>query len=146
MPSDTGLIVLGFMMLIGQIILMQMWQNGWFKKENFKMQKSLVMGENKLKLRKIEKEMGLKPSKSVTPTESKGALGTLADLLPLLKNLDGDQLGALADKFIGEGGIDEGEGDLADVLMDYAAKNPDIVQGLLKGLMKGKPTESIFNK
>ena len=144
---EGELIFLGFIMLIGQIILLQMWNNNWFKKENFKMEKSLVMSKNKLSLRKLEKEMGLIPSKNITPVEGKGALGTLTDLAPLLKNLDADQLGGLIDKFVGggESGEGEGEGDLTSILMDYATKNPEMVQGLLEGLTKGKPTESVFN-
>lgn len=143
---EGELIFLGFIMLSGQIILLQMWNNNWFKKENFRIEKSNVMAKNKLTLRKLEKEMELTPSKNIAPAESKGALGNLADLLPLLKNLDADQLGALIDKFVGGGDYEEGGGDLTTGIMDYAMKNPEMVQGLLEGLIKGKPTESVFNK
>lgn len=138
---EGELIFLGFIMLIGQIILLQMWNNNWFKKENFKIQKSNVLAENKLKLRKLEKEMGLNPTKG-GKTEEKSALnklGGLADLLPLLKVLDEDQLSALVDRFIGSGGeeteYDEEEG-LVGTLMGYAEEHPDVVKGLLEGISK----------
>lgn len=126
-------------MLIGQIILMQMWQNGWFKKENFKIQKSLVMAENKLKMRKLEKEMGLQSSKKIIQEEKiGGTIDTISSLLPLLKNLDPDKLGELVDHFIGEG---EGAefppgGDPIAMLMGYAKRNPEMVEGVM-GFLKG---------
>jgi len=133
---EGELIFLGFIMLIGQIILMQMWQNGWFKKENFKMQKSMVMAENKLKIRKLEREMGLTPGKE--PKEKRGTFDTIKDLAPLLKNLNPDQIGALFDKFTGGGTEEYEEGDVEDMLMDYAVKNPEVVKEFLAGLTEGK--------
>jgi len=132
---EGELIFLGFLMLIGQIILMQMWQNGWFKKENFKIQKSLVMAENKLKMRKIEREMGLTPSKKIVPEEQPSTLSSISSLLPLLKGLDPDQLGDLVDRFVG-GESEEAAagGNPLNMLMDYASRNPEMVEGLIKGL------------
>lgn len=143
---EGELIFLGFIMLIGQIILLQMWNNNWFKKENFKIQKSNVMAENKLKLRKLEQEMGLKPSKKAATEEKStlGKLGGLADLLPLLKMLDEDQLSGLVDRFIGgtDTGDEEQDEGLVGTLMGYAEENPDVVKGLLEGISKlpARPT------
>jgi len=138
---EGELIFLGFIMLIGQIILMQMWQNGWFKKENFKIQKSVLMAENKIKMRKLERELGLTPGK--TPKEKKGTFDTIKDLAPLLKNLDGDQIGALIEKFTGgpASELEGGEGDIEDMLMDYAVENPEVVKKFLEGLTEGKGGE-----
>jgi hypothetical protein len=69
-----------------------------------------------------------------------GALGGVASLAPLLRNLDGDQIAALADTFLGGGrggGEGEGEGGTMDMLLDFAEKNPDVVKGLLEGITKG---------
>lgn len=146
---EGELIFLGFLMLIGQIILMQMWQNGWFKKENFKIQKSLVMAENKLKMRKLEKEMGLKPTKKLIPEEKTvGALDTISSLLPLLKGLDPDQLDGIVDHFIGDGerGEEGVAGDPISMLMGYAKRNPEMVDGVigfLKGLGVGNEEQQI---
>lgn len=136
---EGELIFLGFLMLIGQIILMQMWQNGWFKKENFKIQKSLVMAENKLKMRKLEKEMGLTPSKKIIPAEQPSTIETISGLLPLLKSLDPDKLGELVDHFIGEGDMgpeSAAAGDPISMVMSYAKRNPEMVEGVI-GFLKG---------
>lgn len=147
---EGELIFLGFIMLIGQIILLQMWNNNWFKKENFKIQKSNVMAENKLKLRKLEKEMGLKPTKG-GKTEEKSTLnklGGLAELLPLLKMLDEDQLSGLVDRFIGgtDTGDEEQDEGLVDTLMGYAEEHPDVVKGLLEGISKIPAGSSVEKK
>lgn len=134
---EGELIFVGFIMLIGQIILMQMWQNGWFKKENFKIKKANLMAENKIKMRKLERELGLTPG--IEPKEKKGAFDTIKDLAPLLKNLNGEQIGALIEKFTG-GTEEEEEGDVESMLMDYAVKNPDVVKEFLAGLTEGKET------
>lgn len=142
---EGELIFLGFLMLIGQIILMQMWQNGWFKKENFKIQKSLVMAENKLKMRKLEKDMGFTPSKKIIPEEQPSTLNTISSLLPLLKGLDPDQLGDLVDRFVSGGGeSEEGavRGDPLNMLMDYATRNPEMIEGLIKGLGEGREKQN----
>ncbi|GAH57780.1 unnamed protein product [marine sediment metagenome] len=81
--------------------------------------------------------MGLTPSKKLVPEEAPSTLGTVANLLPLLKNLDPDQLGALVDKFVGGGEEVAPEGDLTGMLMDYVSRNPEMLEGLLEGL-KGK--------
>jgi hypothetical protein len=136
---EGELIFLGFLMLIGQIILMQMWQNGWFKKENFKIQKSLVMAENKLKMRKLEREMGLQPSKKIVQEEKTGGtMDMISSLLPLLKDLDPDQLGELVEHFIGDGERAEAgaAGDPISMLMGYAKRNPEMVEGVV-GFLKG---------
>lgn len=142
---EGELIFLGFLMLIGQIILMQMWQNGWFKKENFKIQKSLVMAENKLKMRKLEREMGLTPSKKIVPEEQPSTLNTISSLLPLLKGLDPDQLGDLVDRFVSGSGESEDSGvrgDPLNMLMDYASRNPEMIEGLIKGLGEGREKQN----
>jgi len=138
--TDAGLIAMSLISLAGMILLFTLNNSQWFKKENFKIQKSNVMAENRLNLRKLEKDLGLKHGKAAP--EEKGILdkiGGLADLLPLLKNLDQDQISGLIDKFIGggSGGEDYDEEDGVGMLMDFAGKNPDVVKGLLEGITKG---------
>lgn len=132
-------IIMAIVMLIGQIILMMMWQNNWFKKENFKIQKSNMMAQNKLQLRKLEREMGLSKTKDIIKEEPKGTLASIADLLPLLKNLDADQVSALADRFIGGSAeAAEGGGSSLDGLIDFASENPDLVRNFIEGIGSGK--------
>jgi len=133
---EGELIFLGFLMLIGQIILLQMWQNNWFKKENFKINKSNVMATNKLQLRKLEKEMGLTPGK-MPKEEATGLdkISGIAGLVPLLKGLDPDQVGALVDRFLGEGSSDSD--DALSMLLGFADENPGVVKSFLEGLGQG---------
>ena len=67
--------------------------------------------------------------------------GGIVSLAPLLKNLDGDQISALADMFLGGsrgGGEEYSEGGgTIDMLLDFAEKNPEVVKGLLEGITKG---------
>ncbi len=130
---EGELILMAFVMLIGQIIMLQMWNNNWFKKENFKIQKKNIEGENRLRLKKLEKELGLKQSTPRDFNETPGTMDTLANLLPILKNLDPDQLGALIDKFTGGGELLEPEGGLGGILNNIP---PELIESFLKGLNK----------
>ena len=133
---EGELIFVGFIMLAGQIIMLQMWNANWFKKENFKIKKRSMDGENRLRLKKLERDLGLKASPA--PKEAPGMFDTIRDLAPLLKNLDPDQIGALTERFLG--GSEEGAegspagGGISDVLMNFAESNPEMVQSFLKGI------------
>ncbi len=145
---EGELIFLGFIMLIGQIILLQMWNNNWFKKENFKIEKSNVLAKNKLSLRKLEQEMGLTKSKTIVPAETPSTIETISGLLPLLKSVDPERIGDLIDHFIGEGESVEGAaaGDPISMVMSYAKRNPEMVDGVigfLKGLGAGNEGQEI---
>ena len=45
--------------IVGSIVVTQMWQLNWFKRENFKISRDVTKAENKLKLKKLEKELGI---------------------------------------------------------------------------------------
>jgi len=116
--------------IVGAIITTQMWQMNWFKKENFK-------------IKKLERELGLQNVSKPIPSHNEQT-NILSSLAPILKNLDGDQLGALAEKFLGGDGNPETPSDsVIDSLMGFAQDNPEVVQGLLQGLSSGKTDESI---
>jgi len=143
MVTDTGLIVMSFISLAGMVVLFMLNTSTWFKKENFKIQKKAVMDENRIKIKKIEREMGLtgatKPYR-----ETQTALETGGNLLDVLKNLNGDQIQNLADKFLKP--EDEAEYDqpksTMDSLLDFATQNPEIAQGILQGVTGGKKGEN----
>jgi len=128
-------------MLIGQVILMGMWNANWFKRENFKIQKSNVLAQNKLQLRKLEKDLGLTKAKDIIPAERPTTMQTISSLAPLLAKLNPDTIDILADKFLGTGAVAEigaGEsGGVTDMLMDFATKNPEMVQDILGGITTG---------
>lgn len=138
--SDLGLLALGFLMLVGQIIMLLLWQAGWFKKERFKIEKSNIMAQNKLQLRKMERDLGLGKSKNIQPAEKPGLLDTVGGLLPVLKNLEADQIGQLIELLSGGGFAEREELSGLDSLMGFAEKNPEIVKGFLEGLTKPKNT------
>ena len=127
------LIFLGFIMLVGQIILFQMWNNSWFKKENFKLQRDTVKAENRLKLKKLEKEFGLK-GKSVA-SEIKNE----SSIMDLLKNLDRDKITDILELLQG-GETTEKEG-IAGILEQIP---PELIEGFLNGLKDKQNQEGEF--
>jgi len=69
MVSDVGMITVSIISLAGMVLLFALNNSTWFKKENFKIQKKIVMDENRIKLKKLEKEMGIvggKPYQGLT--------------------------------------------------------------------------------
>lgn len=137
---EGELIYLGFIMLIGQIILMQMWMANWFKKENFKIQKYNVMATNRLNLKKLEKDLGLKPSKAMK--EEKSTVENIGSWVSLLKGLDPEQIKGLADKFLGGG--EEYEEEEGEDLIGTILKNvdKDTIKSFMDGLAQGKKDET----
>lgn len=118
--------------IVGAIITTQLWQMNWFKRENFKMQKTNIMAENRIKLKQLERELGLTKIKNPMPPESKPDM--LGSLAPLLSKLDGDQLAGLAERFLPAQGEDVEEGGIGGMLLNFAQENPEMVEGLLKGV------------
>lgn len=140
MVSDAGLIIVSVISLAGMVLLFTLNNSTWFKKENFKIQKKAVMDENRIKLKKLEKEMGL-TGKSVVPAyqEPKSALETGGNLLEVLKNLSGDQIQGLADRFLSpeetEGREPQG---VLENLLEFANNNPELAEQFIKGISNKK--------
>ena len=131
----TAMIVSGLFMMAGMFLFQSQSLRNYFKKENFKLQVSNIKAENRLKLKKLEREMGITTSKAKTETSEPSGLASI--LKPIISNLEPEQLAGLAEHFLPEGG--GGGGGLQDMLMDFAAENPEMVQGFLEGLSnKGK--------
>ena len=131
------LIVVSIISMIGMIIITQLWQMNWFKRENFKITKTSVMAENRVRLKKLERDLGLKNTPE--PKEPGSNMDLIKNLLPVLKNLDGDQIMQLSERFLGGSeAVAEGGGDVIDMLGDVVTNNPELVQSFLKGLKGGK--------
>ena len=143
--TDLGLFAMGLLMLAGQIIMLLLWQAGWFKKERFKMEKANVMAQNKLTIRQMEKNMGLSKSKNPIPTEAPGVLSTIGNILPMIQGLKPEQLGDLIDIFVNRGYADEEDVKTkpVDWLMDFAGKNPDLVKGFVEGITRPKQDQGV---
>lgn len=135
MPSDTGLIALGLIMLAGQIILYEMYQRGWFKKEIFKMNKSFQVATNKLQFEKLRKELGITDNPYKAPKK---------DIIEQVKGIDLDTVKSavntglqMVQKKPEEDIFEEVEEDkkpidmLIDGVKDYAQQNPEALKKLI---------------
>jgi len=122
--NDIALISVSIIGIIGAIITTQLWQMNWFKRENFKIQKSNVMSQNKIKLRKLERDLGLNKDKNVQPVEQKG-------ILDLVKGMDRDKIEGILELLQNnEGSGEEGSGSILDQIP------PELIQGFLQGISK----------
>ena len=122
--NDIALISVSIIGIIGAIITTQLWQMNWFKRENFKIQKSNVMSQNKIKLRKLERDLGLNKDKNVQPVEQKG-------ILDLVKGMDRDKIEGILELLQNnEGSGEEGTGSILDQIP------PELIQGFLQGISK----------
>jgi len=99
--------------------------NNWFKRENFKIQKSNILAENRLKLKKLAKELDVEIGNN--PKESKG-------ILESLKGLDADKIRGILDLLQTGEDIDEQPDGIEGAIMNFASKNPELVNKLLGGL------------
>lgn len=110
--------------IIGSILVTQLWSYNWFKKENYKLQRDLAKKKGMIDLKKMEMDLGIKPARSRSGSDK----GISPDLV---KDLIGQYLE----------GSDEEESGLAGILKSIVAKNPELVEGFLKGLQQGKTEE-----
>lgn len=120
--------------IAGSIVVTQLFQLNWFKRENFKIKKKNILDENRLKIKKLEKELGLTHSRP--PAEETSKLGMLKDVLPVLSKLDSDQIAGLADRFLGGSETSEGTVGLSDLALGFVEEHPEVLEGLLQGISK----------
>jgi hypothetical protein len=123
MDIGTSIIIGSFISLIGMIIILERNTVNWFKKENWKMQKTNIMNENRIKLRKMEKELGL--TKTPIKTESSIPSGLIGELVnTYLQNQS-----------------ESGGSGLQDIIGGFIENNPEIVESFVKGLTKKENTQ-----
>lgn len=133
---DGALILVSIIGTIGALAGMYMLQYNWTQRLKLK-HAYLIKRYDLASKKKI-------PASSVP--EPASSLSNVSSLLPLLKNLDGDQIGSIVEAFTGaSGGFEEplprNEG-ITDTLLQFAEENPDVVKGILGGLSGGKKTEA----
>jgi len=116
---DGELIIVSIISLIGTIIIASMFNANWFKRENFKLQKQNILAENRVKYKKLEREMGL---------NTKPASPELSALLPLAQRFLKPASEELLEDVVEPDGI-------TGALLDYATAHPEIVQNLAKGFL-----------
>lgn len=122
--------------IAGAIITTQMFQMNWFKRENFKFDKSQEKKSNAIKFKKLEKELGLKAVKVPEYAPTPG----IPDWINVLKKIDPSVAHNFIDGITG-GEEDQGEPGaqgMEGMIMEFAKSNPEMVQNFLSGLNKGK--------
>lgn len=124
--------------IAGSILVSQMWQMNWFKRENFKFNMAINRKENSIRFRKMERDLGLKAGKPITQTEARSPM----EWLETIKKLDPNMIHSFVDSISGqkteyeEG--PEGEEGLIEKALGFAKSNPELAQNFLEGLNKGK--------
>ena len=111
--------------LIGLLLVQRFWDHKWDKNFEFE----------KFKIKERSKQYN-KRQKIKNP-EPKNPISTIAKLLPVLTNLDPDQIKALADTFMGgeTGEYEEEEGE--DIISTILNNIPqETIQGFIEGLGK----------
>lgn len=136
MVSDTGLIVTSIIGLMGMVLMFIINNSNWFKRENFKLHKSNILNENKIKLERLRKELGLQKG-GVQTQKSDETVG----VLDLLKGLDRDKIGGILELLQGndeEEPVEREEGILG--LIDKLP--PEALQGIIEKLGLGGKNEN----
>jgi hypothetical protein len=127
--------------IIGSILVTQLWQMNWIKRENFKLQKSNILNENRIKYKKLEKELGIQAGKMAAPQPT-----TPLDWIDKLKGINPETLHSLIDTISGEGG-ESGEGGAPEgiegIIANIAQNNPELIEKFLGGLKGGAQEENL---
>jgi len=142
MEIDGSLVILGLMTSIFTLVGIEMINHNWFKREKFKFNMSIEKKEVDMKLKKMARELGLdkkaiSPIEQALPNPSASTMDTIKSLLPLAAKLAPEQLEALIDQFLpmeGGGGDYEERPSGIDSIVDFATKNPALIQGILDKL------------
>ena len=121
---------------------LQLLTHNWFRKERFKLETYNLKKQNDLQLRKMARDLGLdlkKPPQSIEHAPlSDQKPNLLAEILPsLVKNLDGEQISALAERFLPAAAEQESGGGIGDLIGDFITENPEMVKSFLGGLKGG---------
>ncbi len=137
---DEAFVIVSVISGIFGILGLELLTHNWFRKEKFKFQMFNLKKRQDLELKKLARDMGIdtpKTHSSIAPAQG------LDSLLGLAKNLPPKTISnivqALAGKNEEEEEIVEGEDSGLGInsLLDFANKNPELVQGFLESV-KGK--------
>jgi len=130
MNTETA-IILTVGSIAGSILVTQLLQMNWFKKEKFKFDLKRQTKIDNIELKKLKKDLGVTGKKSIDEGSSPGGL------LDVIQNLDMDKIKALSGMVqkddYGED-EEEGEEDLMDKIVNYAKNNPEVAQQFLSNL------------
>jgi len=130
----TSIIITGLSMNAFFVLIFLLSQRSWFLKENFKIQKSNIIAQNKLSLKKLEREMGLPTGTAKLKAEPTG------NIIDLVKNLDMDKIQGILE-LLGAGEQEQSENP-TDTLIKMVTENPELISKFLGGL-KGQNASNI---
>lgn len=139
MALEGELIYLGIISTFGMLLAVELMNHNWFKREKWKLHRKTIDGEIKLRLRKMEKELNLSPSKNIVSKEAESSVDLAKKWLPLLKSLDADSIDVLKDVVLGGGNLPEEAGGLMSIIDNIP---PDLIESFLKGLGGKGETEA----
>ena len=122
---EGELIIVALISTMGGLFGLYLVNQNWFKRQEIKYR-------YQMKRAKLSQKM------KVPVKEETGILDQASQWLPILKNLDSDQLGGLIDTFTGGGGggatpLDDESSGLMDILDKVP---PEVIDSFLKGLSK----------
>ena len=133
MVTDTGIIVTSIVSLAGMLLFFILSNNNWFKRENFKIQKSNILAENRIKMKKLEKELGLKKGAKEPKIDDSGGL------FDLLKGLDTKKISGVLEMLQGDDGeYSLPEDNSAGMIGNFISENPELVKSFLDGVGQNK--------
>jgi len=123
---DETFIIVSIIGLVGAILTTQLWQMNWFKRENFKLQKSNILAENRIKLKKLERDLGISKVKNPIPQEQKG-------LMELLGGLDKDKISGILGLLGESEEPQEEESEIGKLISNLP---PGVIEGFLESIKK----------
>jgi len=108
----TAVIISSLISILGAILIMNTNLRNYFKKQNF----NLKIQAEKLKIKKIERDLNLKPS----------SLKSDKGLIESIKDIDIDKIKGLLDTVSND--EEESEGDITSRISNIIEKNPELVE------------------
>jgi len=129
--------------IVGSILVSQMWQMNWFKRENFKFKQSMDRKENSIRFRRLERDLKLKeaPTPQEIPQE-KSFIDTIKNIDPeMIKTLAGAFQKDDRDQYEYADDYKDEKPDLTEIIADVAKSNPELVNKLVDKITK-KPGDA----
>lgn len=126
---EGELIIVSFISLAGMVLMYTINNANWFKRENFKMQRTNILAENRLKLKKLAKELDVTIGNPIK--EEKGILDSI-------KGLDKDKIAGILGMLQGSEDLEDTPEGIEGAIMNFASKNPELVNKFISGFGSAK--------
>jgi len=127
-------------MLGGSILITQLTNHNWFKREKFKFNQQIDRKEANIRFKRLEKDLKIKDNPPIPPREN--------TLVETLQNLNPEMIKTLAgaltkndDEYYDE---PEGKPDITEIITDIAQSNPELVKQVIDKFTKKGDTDDGF--